>query len=729
MLAAAMVTAGNGLVTTAHAQDTSADPGVSAAPAADRFRLPATADLPADGARTVVDTPDAPADEIDLGPVIASASETVAALAPEDWDLGALAATLPDADAAFALVCDRIGFDAYRGLLRGAQGTLGARAGNAFDRSVLLKALLDAQHVNARFAFGTLDDDAASALVTRTFEAPTVPLASAPGSPLDEAFEAAIGDRARRDHALLASALGDRLAGLSADATQAARADVSHHAWVQIELTDGSWLDLDPSLPDARPGDTLTTAETTSTEIPEAEVHAIGLRVIAEYLQGGALLETPALDETLPAWAAADQRLILTFTPPASGGDGGLLNPGGLFGGGGPAAWAPTLLIDYDAWEGDPIIFSGEMGGGGLMGPGEEADIASLSLEIVIREPGRDPQAIRHVIADRLTVEQRASGAVTPDVLRPIADDDGTPAIFRAILHPMVSTGGSDPRAYAIDRGFAAAMAEWGANRSDLSDISLNELVIPAVIADQSMVVASEQRSIPAIDDDQVRTYVAAPRVYLVTRAIGADDGARQIVETDLARDAIRTLPRDDATADAAARHQLWYGALAGAIESEYVLANAAGLDPEGRVIEGVSFEMGQPLTVLTTPDEGLPVRADASLVAIMAAGGLAVVPGEVAAADTWWEVSEDGTTRSVLAPSLGGSRVGGPRSRPSRVLPPSPPDKPGDQRKQKGQEGKGNEYGTLVTEVSQKVTKTSEVMSNYHKDLFVTVAKPLVKI
>ena len=376
------------------------------------------------------------------------------------------------------------------------------------------------------------------------------------------------------------------------------------------------------------------------------------------------------------------------------------------------------------------ILFSGEMGGGGLLGPGEQADLASLAVEIVIGEPGSDPQVIRHVIVDRLTAEQRAGEAIGPDDLAPVADDDGTPAVFRSILHLLVSTGGSDPRSYAIDRGFAAAMAAWGADQADDDTLTLNEAVVPAVVADQSMVVASEQRFLPAIDDAETRAYVAAPRVYLTTRSIGLDDLAQQVVRTDLMRDGIRTLPRDGAPADAPARHRLWYGALAGAFESEYILANAGQLDPTGRVIEGVSFDMGKPLAVVTGEDELLPVAADTSLATILAAGGLAVVPGEITTAATWWEISPDATTRSVLAPRLGGGGVRGPGApRPSTIKPVGPADKPRDQRKQKDEGGNAGEYGTLVDKVGRNVEKAARTGGRIVRDGWDDVAKPLVKL
>lgn len=728
VLLAAVAVTGNGLLTSAvHAQGTNADPITNATPAADRFRLPAVADLPSDATLIVDDVPDGPTDQDDLTPVIDGAQDALASLAAEAWDVAALAATLPDADAAFALVRDGIGFDGYRGLLRGAQGTLSARAGNAFDRSALLKTLLDARGATTRYAFGTLEPDVAKALVARSFEAPIASLPEADFA-FGDAFEAAVEARARRDHALVAGAIGDRHGALDADATALAIADVIPHAWVQVQQTDGSWLDLDPSMPDARPGIPLAIALSTGDAVPTSEAHTVGVRVIAEHLVGSELRETLVMDEALPAAAASDQRIFLAFTQPGQGG-GGLLGPGGLFGGGSdPTAWAPTLLVDHNAWDGDPIMFRGEIGGGGLLGPGEQADLVSLSLEVTVASPGRDPQVVRQVLADRLTTEQRATGSVSADQLAPVADDEGTPAAFRSIVHLMVSTGGTSPRAYEQDLGYGAAMAAWGSNVADIGDVTLNEALVPDAVADLALVMASERRFVPAIDDETVRSYAAAPRVTLVTRAVDLNDVGRRSVVTDLAIDSIRTLPADGAGAEAAAR-QVWYGALEGAFETEYTLANASALDADGRVLEGVSFDMRSPLTVITDIAAERPAAATDELEGILAAGGLAVVPGDVAAARAWWEVASDATTRSVLAPRLGGNKAGGISGGRRVVMPVSEADKPRDQRKQQDDGTNGNEYGTLVNNVAGKVEKGAKAAGRVVRDGWDDVAKPLVKL
>ncbi len=717
---AALVGSASGTVVPVHAQDT------TPMTAATRFRLPPPDELADDAGRTLVDVPVAPDGDIDLSPILDGIDAEIASLSPTDWDVAVLAATLPSMDDAFALVRDGIRFDAYAGLLRGPGGALSARAGNSFDRAALLKALLDGQHATTRFAFGTLDADTAAALVTRSFAPTTTALPGWLQSPITDDVEAAIDARARRDHALLAGALTEHLTALTADATEHARTDLLRHAWVQVQLTDGTWLDLDPSLPGARPGDTLTTAESTANEIATTDMPSIGIRVIAEHLTGGSLSESVVMDETLPAWALARQQVLLAFVPEGSG--GGLLGGGGLWGGGSDSGWVPTLIINSGSIQGDSFIVSGEVGGGGLLGPGEQADLTGLSFEVTTLDADGQPRVTRQTIADRLTADQRASGSVTADALVPMAEIDEVPTMLRAVLHLMVSTGATDPLQTARDTAFATAMAAWGANDpAGAAEVDIDDSFAPAALADQMLVLASEQRFIPAIDDERVRAYVSAPRVTVVTRSVDVTDPTQVLFQTDLVVDGIRTLAADGAAADAAVRRQLWYGALQGAAETEYQLASAALLEPVGRTIDSVSFDMLQPLHVLADTAAALPNSADGSLGVILAAGGRAVVPGEVSTADSWWEIAVDGTTRAVLAPRLGGGvGKGAPIDSPTYRVQPLDKEQPtkGDKDKSDG----GNEYLVVNKNVAEKTIPTASRAGHSTKSTFDTAADALAK-
>ena len=61
-----------------------------------------------------------------------------------------------------------------------------------------------------------------------------------------------------------------------------------------------------------------------------------------------------------------------------------------------------------------------------------------------------------------------------------------------------VSTGGSSPREYAARQGYAAEMAAWGANAADadVGEASLDAAMAPNAVADDVLVVTSEQRLI-----------------------------------------------------------------------------------------------------------------------------------------------------------------------------------------------------------------------------------------
>ena len=644
------------------------------------FALPAEVDLPAAATLTVDDTPATLRGEIDLTQVIETAFDHLDSLPSEAWEVGGLAPTLADPVAAFELVRDSIRFDPYPGVLRGAEGTLTARGGNAFDRATLLKALLDAQGATTRFAFGQLQPDVAAVLVTHALDAPARPLPTADFSPFDAAFDAAIDSRARRDYALLSKALSKRLSGLDADGTATATAEVARHAWVQIQQVDGTWLDLDPSLPDSQPGETLTTAATISDVLPDDARQTVTIRVIAETLQDGALSESTVLATRLDPSVAADQQVLVTFTPDTGTSGGGLLGNGvgGVLGGGGgqgEGAYLPILMIDGDTWSGEPVRLFTSGGGGGLLGGGgSPQDLASLSLEIETDAPGLGSQVARHVIADRVPAESRTAGSLGPDDLLPVDVTDGTPAMFSSILHVMLSTGGSSPRSYAWQQGLATQTTAVEANRPSSGDTGLAVAFAPLGVADATLVVASEQRVMPALDDSEVRAIVHPPSG--LSRQVGAGPD-RPI--PDRCHDRFCSSTRSGRFRGLGPQRTRQPAISSGTepCRPRSRRSTRSGMAwPSNRArwrSREVSFEMDEPLTVLSVDELGdLPAGSAVGLATMLAAGDLAVVPGDPGLAKTWWQVSQDGTTRSILAPTLGGvggvgrpAGFGGPRSRP----------------------------------------------------------------
>ncbi|HTA40201.1 MAG TPA: hypothetical protein VK760_14050, partial [Candidatus Acidoferrales bacterium] len=87
------------------------------------------------------------------------------AVPTDGFDPAARAQELGDIDATFAFVRDRIATEAYAGAMRGAAGTLQARAGSPADKALLLAALLGQKDIPVRFVHAPLADAEASAIV------------------------------------------------------------------------------------------------------------------------------------------------------------------------------------------------------------------------------------------------------------------------------------------------------------------------------------------------------------------------------------------------------------------------------------------------------------------------------------------------------------------------------------------------------------------------------------
>lgn len=79
-----------------------------------------------------------------------------------------------DPETLLEYVVDRIAFQSYFGILRGVDGTLVSRAGNAFDQSLLLANLLVDAGYDAQLATATLSDADAKRLLSRLGEAPAI---------------------------------------------------------------------------------------------------------------------------------------------------------------------------------------------------------------------------------------------------------------------------------------------------------------------------------------------------------------------------------------------------------------------------------------------------------------------------------------------------------------------------------------------------------------------------
>lgn len=227
----------------------------------------------------------ATAPQVRLRPTLGTAASLVAAIPeadPGDATVQRAVARLGcDPASHFAFLRDGVGYEVYRGSLRGARGTLWSGAGNALDRASLLVGLLRACGHPARYASGTLDAGRAADLVAAMFPPPggatggLPTLGALPGLPsLDQLL-------------LEASRLlpgGGTTSDPASDPMLVAEA--RQHHWV--EYHDGAgFVPLDPSFPDAEPGDTVAATAQTFAEPSDALRHTVRFTLAAELLPTG----------------------------------------------------------------------------------------------------------------------------------------------------------------------------------------------------------------------------------------------------------------------------------------------------------------------------------------------------------------------------------------------------------------------------------------------------------
>ena len=159
-----------------------------------------------------------------------------------------------DPGAIFNYVRD-LDFESYQGSLRGSRGTLWSQAGNSMDQASLLIAMLRASGVPAAYRYGTLDDNRAKELILSMFPDP---ISLAGHIPQDTVLA-----DPENDLQLLI--------------------ETREHWWVEANLPELGWTQLDPSFYHAQIGDTFTSfIGDRLVEVPNNSRHKVTLKLRVE---------------------------------------------------------------------------------------------------------------------------------------------------------------------------------------------------------------------------------------------------------------------------------------------------------------------------------------------------------------------------------------------------------------------------------------------------------------
>jgi hypothetical protein len=355
----------------------------------------------------------------------------------------------------FSFVQKEIRYEPYAGILRGANGTLLARAGNSVDQAVLLSDLLRASSIPVRFVTGPLDASAADALMATTIaDTDTARLQMNQSFVGDKDIAAGVRwvlpkgpnlteRRAKLpDLATLRTAFaGDALASsqaatnqvqdfintitkalttagikLPGGVTRMPPLERTAHTWIQAK--DGSaWLDLDPSFPQSEPGKAVAVPGAPIASLPDKQRHRVIFTVVAESLVGGALTQESILEVSAFAEALAYENVFFTHAPADK--LSGISLIGAAFSDG--QSYNPVLVIGANAYVGRKPVSIGGGGGGSFAdalggGGGDEGLVEGETcaewLDVRVSLPGAKPVTARRTIFDRVGDAMRKSGTV-----------------------------------------------------------------------------------------------------------------------------------------------------------------------------------------------------------------------------------------------------------------------------------------------------------------------------
>jgi uncharacterized membrane protein len=271
-------------------------------------------------------------------------------------------------------------YDPYTGSLRGTRGTLWGEASNSLDRASLLIAMLRAAGVPARYRHGTLSVARAQELLSGAFPAATGLAGWLPaGTPVADPLN---------DSALIALA--------------------RDHWWTQAYLPGVGWTDLDPSFPQAEPGDIFVESFASdgtdlSAEIPASQRHTITARLVVEQYSafpvGGSNLSTfTPLETTYPTARLAGKRMTFAHLQTTE-------IQGGIY---------SNVIYTYTPY------FGIEDNGTGIMGDPFQDLLTNFPLATVfttaewleyeISDPQGNVETFRRTVKDRIGEATRLSG-------------------------------------------------------------------------------------------------------------------------------------------------------------------------------------------------------------------------------------------------------------------------------------------------------------------------------
>ena len=603
-------------------------------------------------------------EEIDLTWVALAATNVAERFPSEQYDVDVLAEQFGDDPlAAFEFVRDEIAFEPYPGILRGPSGTLAARAGNHYDRSLLLKALLDRQGIRSRLVSGQLSGRSAGPLKER-------PLAARASTGTDDPSLAVGGlgaqalarlqARAARDYQWLSAALAEPSASLKP--VDSADIERSAHVWVQARLL-GEWQDLDTSLRLAEPGDSLGHFTKEIKQPVNSDYHYVSVAVVAESLSpNGQLQENRLLQQRIRADSGAQQQLFLMFQPGAasSGIGGAVMHNVGM-----EKQIHPVLMIDGELTQGavlPPLGNSGNSRANGFFDiESAQPVLVRLHLDLSVQQPGGGIERRRTTILDRISRKDAATRSYALERLNALKQiENGAPSVYGSIHQILISNGGANPLDAAADIiGIVDLLQTATAADDDSGDLSFDAMLWSFGALNRNLTLAAERHTLTQINNDaNIRFYVDRPRVYLMSvMPEMLNDEPYRSVSIDLVHDHLGWFAAPGAAASTIVDARLRYGTLQSALETTFVeLRSRSDVVSASTRFSGNLSEVSR--QAVSVESERFPSGLKDDVL-----GGALVLTTEDAgdAIETWWRFDrKNGSLVAKLEPTKSGAEGGG---------------------------------------------------------------------
>jgi hypothetical protein len=553
----------------------------------------------------------------------------------------------------FEFLRDQIGVEPYNGVLRGARGTLMAGAGNALDRSLLARELLEAQGQTTRLVSGQLPEEQAHKLLDRFLRADPSSAWQQSGQPTagnsdlnQEAADIAAKTGLARDavaefltHArqreqdfrtqiaantltqsdfLKSRLLQDRrrvpvdVTALHSELTTR----LQTHYWVQVRSPDGKWTDFDPILPDAAPGARYGMNPEVLKDIPADAYHELQFSVVYVAAREGTKVEDVLLTGHVRSSEALFQPVSFSIQPNGGSsafGELGAKMPGervqslkalqrfqAVLLAGSETAVSKSFDMAGNVFDSPdsplplapaPLLMD-------ALGGASETPPMFLELRVVLQltGPGRDQETqIRTLV--------RGKDVESPNFAPPLMS-------WELLLQPQwvsdswLGVNMLRQVAAAMRQASASAGSEMTVSLPDYEETASTRLLQFAVARQASLAEALKSSGgIAAMVDTPLLTIYG----YRISGVREQPEEVRAEHFIDLVDNALQIVPSDQARAEKAYELALWHSAADSALESATIGLLQPGSNPgSGAVVFGAAQSQGKPPFLASSRDVDL---------------------------------------------------------------------------------------------------------------------------